>query len=286
MAVVSTSAVGIKDSRHTTTSGIINLMKWAPGYTIIEVMLFLAISGGLLMVAFIGFNGRNAAVQFSQAMQDVESQVKQVLSDVQNGNYPSPDDTSCRLDGSGAPIVETVSGSGSKLGTTNDCVFLGKILSFGFPDSRTVQVDTLVGNRSRAESTTNLALPRLAGVPLREELVLGWGAKVLAGPRTVTGKTYTNLFGVVNGLDATRQQPVAFSGTTYYADSTTAQNYVNADASYRASNSDHFAIGDNFTPAVICFERADGRQRAMLEIGSNGQSLTTRLTFDTPCGGS
>ncbi len=99
------------------------------GYTIVETMIFLGVTGVLLISAMSLMAGRQATVQFSQAVTDVQSRMQEVVGQVANGYYPNNGSFSCMVSGDGAPPTFD-STTPSVQGTSNDCVYLGKALSF------------------------------------------------------------------------------------------------------------------------------------------------------------
>src|SRR5947209_7153977 len=90
------------------------------GYTIVEVMIFLAVSGFMFIIAAQFVSGKQAHAEFRQGMNDVKAQVQQTINDVANGYFPSNSDFSCNTE-SGRPQPDTGStGQGQNKG----CVFM------------------------------------------------------------------------------------------------------------------------------------------------------------------
>ncbi len=257
------------------------------GYTIIEVVLFLAISSSLLGIAFVGFRDRQETTQFSQAMQDVQSSIQDTLNDTQNGFFLRATDTTCDLSGPGNTprVYSDATTTGKNLGSDQSCIFLGKVLVFGTPANPSeYRVYTVVGDRATG-TTTVLAKPTIAD-PLTNNKELRWGARVLdranIDPPAPTPKIYTNVIGAINGLATTRQLPVLFTGDEFKTDRAAQELYIETALAYGNPPAGRLAIGDSatYTPAILCFERSDGRQQAQIEIApGGGQSLTVRLDF-------
>src|ERR1044071_4210461 len=65
------------------------------GYTIVEVMVFLAISGFMFLIAAGFVAGRQSTAEFKQGMNSINDQMRQVINDVGNGFYPSNSDFTC-----------------------------------------------------------------------------------------------------------------------------------------------------------------------------------------------
>ena len=100
------------------------------GYTIVEVMIVLAVSGIMFLIAAQFINGKQEKAAFTQGSNDMASKLQQVVQDVTDGHY-SDVPLTCTVSGSGvgATISVTTTSSGEQ-GTASDCVFLGKIVSF------------------------------------------------------------------------------------------------------------------------------------------------------------
>lgn len=117
------------------------------GYTIVEVMVFLAISGFMFIIAATFVSGKQSRAEFKQGMNDINTQVQQVINDVSNGFYPSNSNFSCVANGfSGVSIS---SGSSTMQGANQGCVFMGKVIQFGINGSNGVNygIYTVAGNQ-------------------------------------------------------------------------------------------------------------------------------------------
>lgn len=102
------------------------------GYTIVEVMLFLAISGFMFVLAAIFINGKQANAEFRQGINDANTQLRTVMNDVVNGFYPSANNFQCMTNLSGAPYFPAgTKNQGQNLG----CLFIGKVVQFGVQGS-------------------------------------------------------------------------------------------------------------------------------------------------------
>lgn len=101
------------------------MQRVSSGYTIIEVMIFLAISAALLGSAINLITGRQNQVEFDQRMRDVQSKMQDWINDVSTGfTGGDPSQQNCTLNGT-TPVVKAG-------GSSNDpeCVFLGKAIQF------------------------------------------------------------------------------------------------------------------------------------------------------------
>lgn len=119
----------------------------ADGFTIVEVMIVLAVSGLLLISAIVLINGRQAKTEFTTGINDELSQIQQIITDTTDGYYPNNGDISC----TGNPGVGVVlKSAATKQGTNSGCIYLGSAIQFGLgstsPNSSTLGVLPIVGN--------------------------------------------------------------------------------------------------------------------------------------------
>jgi prepilin-type N-terminal cleavage/methylation domain-containing protein len=104
-------------------------MKGAPGgFTIIEVMIVLAISSIMLVSAAAVFSGRRASTDFSQSVYDLQSQIQSIANKVSSHNIPGLGQQNCSpasfgLSGTYRPLFGGASNSG-------ECIYLGQAIQF------------------------------------------------------------------------------------------------------------------------------------------------------------
>lgn len=172
------------------------------GYTILEMMIVLAISAAMFVTAVIALGGRQQEVQFSQAVRDFESRLQDNINDVSSGFFNNEGNVNCSVANVVSPTSEpsVSSGASDGQGTSDDCVFIGKVLHF-YPedpdtsddvrtDASTIFVYNVVGRRENSGnlsvSSLDQALPTAIGPsslvdPLNEEITilrLDWGLRV------------------------------------------------------------------------------------------------------------
>lgn len=101
------------------------------GYTIIEVMIVLAISGVMFLIAVQFINGKQGRASFTQGVNDMASNIQDSIEQVTDGRY-SDIPVSCAVSGSGLTFTAlTSSGStAANQGTNQDCIFIGKLFHF------------------------------------------------------------------------------------------------------------------------------------------------------------
>lgn len=116
------------------------------GYTIIEVMIFLAISLLLFVSAMVAIGGQQAHTEFKTAYNDVNTKFQQWIDEVVNGYSassagPVPSNLDC-ITGSGynglsprPQLQQVAAGTGQQRGANADCIFLGKAIQVTDEDS-------------------------------------------------------------------------------------------------------------------------------------------------------
>ncbi len=115
------------------------------GYTILEVMIFLAITGLLFVSAIVAVGGNQQRVQYSQTVRDFEVQIKDVINDVSDGFYPAFTEGSCTKTIGSPQIVNLIPGGVGTPGTNSDCINIGKVLMFNLDnETDNIGVGTIV----------------------------------------------------------------------------------------------------------------------------------------------
>lgn len=125
--------------------------KPAVGYTIVEVLIFLAVSGALLVSAGVVINGRQERTRFAQAVDDVGLTLQDYFNDVSTGYYPNNNNLFCSSE-LGGLTLQTMGSLGT--GTNAQCVFSGKL--FNFPTGTAgYTAYTVVSNASATSFATS-----------------------------------------------------------------------------------------------------------------------------------
>lgn len=107
------------------------------GYTIVETMIFLAVSGALFVSAMLLVNGQQQKAQFSQGVRDIDSRMQDIINNVDTGYYTDAGFSNnfyCNAIGSSYPTFAPSYG-GSKQGTNTTCIFVGQVVQFSVKDN-------------------------------------------------------------------------------------------------------------------------------------------------------
>lgn len=150
----------VKRRRLWYTEGIMsggkNKQPQSSGYTIIEVLIFLAVSGLMFLSAILFISGKQANAEYQQGMNDLNSQINTTINDVANGYYPSSQDFTCTVADEAAPPAFTHLPAGTQeTGTNAGCTFLGKVMQFGVNGTNGVgyNIYSVAGRRYATGST-------------------------------------------------------------------------------------------------------------------------------------
>lgn len=142
------------------------------GFTIIEVILFLAISGMLLLMAMIGSGEMARHARFSDTVNSFHSNVQRYYEEVTNGVNTRATTGAC--------------GAGSVEGGTDSCLLLGRVISFG-EDTSMGTVRYVTGSFNVADTGTIYDQIRAANVNVRDSgaqpIELAWGATFQSASR-------------------------------------------------------------------------------------------------------
>lgn len=118
------------------------------GYTIVEVMIVLAVSGLMFILAANFINGRQARNSFQQGVNELASRIQGVVSDVTDGHF-SDIPMTCTVGASGLDIIQAAT---PNQGSNPSCVFMGKMLHFK-QDETAYEVFSLAGAREKADGS-------------------------------------------------------------------------------------------------------------------------------------
>ncbi len=97
------------------------------GFTIVEVLIVLAITGLLFVSAAATISGRTNKTQFQQSINDIVTALRQNINSTAIGYYPNNGDFTC-TNSSNTMVIKQIA---NKQGMNGDCIFLGKAVQFG-----------------------------------------------------------------------------------------------------------------------------------------------------------
>lgn len=138
-------------------------IKQTSGFTIIEVMLFLSISGLLFVGLMVGVNTNINQQRYRDSVASFSGLLQQQYSEVANTRNDRDDGWRC----SGS-IVEQDPENGQARGTT-DCVFLGRYIR-SLDNGTKIEVGNVIGNEPAASALINSDNEALAAYAPRQSV--------------------------------------------------------------------------------------------------------------------
>lgn len=262
------------------------------GFTVVEVVIVMAVTGALLVSAMLVFSGKQADVQFNQAINDVQSQVNQIINNVQTGYYTRPVNFQC-TPGLGPSISQqqpNIVGGTNELGTNAGCTFVGRAIHFGVGGTNLTgfNVYNLVGRQLKYNTTDNAASlteanPIAMPVAYEQKNTLQYGLRAVSMHYGVSGGPVNNTTGIVVIMSSFGQVTDGGSTTTkMYAMSTTStptpsslnQSDVTAVNQINVAPAANLVL--NTSAVTICFDGGT-KLLGILTIGSYNRQLTTSL---------
>lgn len=270
------------------TNRLFSIQRGSRAFTIVEVLIVLAVTGMLFVSAAILIAGRRQQTEFNQAIRQVQQQIQQVINDVATGYYPKTDNFVCTVNGTNPP---TISPGVSEQGTNSDCIFMGRTIQFQVAGTSPEQfkVYTIVGRRlsstgsgddstSRATARPVAIAPSTAnpGVPDNSETyqLLGglttvsmvWGAS--SSPIGSVGFMQSLAPPTVGESASQTIRVIPVSNSTLGATSLLGVTQIN----------DNFATSAYDPNGVrICFASGGTNQSGLITIGGAGRQLSVTL---------
>lgn len=254
------------------------------GFTIVETLIVLGVSGVLFLAAILLVTGQQRKVEFTQAAQEIRSAIEQTITEVGTGYYNNPGNIRCTVSG-GNPVVVSAP-TGTAQGSNTGCIFLGKAIQFGVADTDPQQyiVHSLVGLQDNDGSLASVR-PRAIDIDgVRSVGVLRNGLQAVsmryvdAGMSAPIGAVaFVNGLGgfssdnqLMSGTQQVSLVPVPASGQVPNTTKETVVGAVNSQLATAPVNPDGGVL--------ICFNNG-GDRSALVTIGSNNRTLSAKLDF-------
>jgi prepilin-type N-terminal cleavage/methylation domain-containing protein len=269
----------------------------AGGFTIIEVLIVLAVTGMLFVSAAIMISGRQSQAAFDQGIHQLQVQIQQSVNEVASGFFPGNANFTCNP-GAAGPIL---SGGSTGQGSNDGCIFVGKALQFKpapATDPEELYVYTLAGLKNnpsgQAVGSFGEAKPMVIGassshpaypsLTAKSQLQNGitvtdmcYGSYPCVAAKRIGAVAFTNSFATYSGgaIVSGSQQVLAIPvpGTTLNSDPEVAAEAINADGGNK------LVAGQALTPTsiYICFGSGGTNQSGLIKIGGSGRDLSVTL---------
>ena len=255
------------------------------GYTIVEVMIVLAVSGMMFAIAASFINGKQANTAFTQGANELGSKIQLVIGQVTDGQYSDAAISCTHTTGS---TVVSAGLSGDQQGANSKCVFLGKLLHFSVnsePDK--FNVYSVAGGRAnddnQAELTFADSVPTIIA-PLTSEYTTPQSLEVTQVTATdTTGVVLAGdfMFGFLQGLGSKDKTGALSNGSqaiSLYAVKSVGSSIDKPTAYAKVLKTQLFAA----SKVQICL--SDGSRHAIISLGNDdvtGQNVNSQLNVDT-----
>jgi prepilin-type N-terminal cleavage/methylation domain-containing protein len=267
------------------------------GFTIVESLIVLAVSGVLLVSATTMIQGQQSKARFRSAMTDITSKIQSTINEAGSGYYPPNIPFTCTQVAGNVSISAVAAGQG----TNRDCIYLGRAMMFGIQpvtDPQQYVIHTLVGLRaSGGQEATTYAQTRLraisppsspAAVDLSETKTLQYGTTVRFMRRAADSVPIVGVAFVIapgqNGYNASGELRSGSAITTIVPiPGAGTPGLTKTNGVSQVANQFQLAVPPREGAAEICFSSGATNQSGLVTIGSGGGNSTVDLRiFSTP----
>jgi type II secretory pathway pseudopilin PulG len=230
------------------------------GYTIVEVLIVLAVSAMMFVVAANFINGKQERTAFNQGSNELVSQLQSILDDVKDGHYS---DVPINCSTASGPVTFPVVASPGQ-GSNQDCVFMGKLVHFyesGTPLPERYEVISLAAKRADTGSvlsdvapimdlTTQVTVPQsldITDIQVTDSSGLHLSSSIGFAQSLIVGGSTQPMSIVYNNPSLSNSGPITVSTSIDGSNTMVAQS------------------------AIFCV--TDGTRQAKIIIGGNGNQL-------------
>lgn len=260
------------------------------GFTIVETMIVMAVTGIMFISVVLLINGKQQRAQFQFAVKDVQTQIRQIMTETTAG-YNQLGNNTCSSFG-GKPKLAT--GTTDTLGTNASCVFLGKTIIFS-QDKESFLVAPVIGLRQPITTDfqgvfaadLNSSKPILSTDTIASQMMLQFGLSPVAMyvgddlAQKVGSVSFVLTPGVKDispGNQGTTSQNlniVAVTNGSSLANSIDAERSAVETAMQNGtvSSRDYINSTDDKVKVSICFNSGTTNQSLLLTIGSGGNGI-------------
>lgn len=263
------------------------------GFTIVEVMVFLAISGVTFLIAASFISGKEAQAEYNTGMNQANLRVKTIINNVSNGNYALPNGSalSCSFS-AGKPDVTEVAPQPNNV-AMEGCTFVGTVLEPDYNNNpnqyylfTVAGCQNYIGAGSSYQCSNSPSDPIPTNLEEEQPQVVNW---LSSSKEWDNGVALTRIY-YVNGTSWDQISALGFFGSFPSMNNSVMESgaepvnlvYFNGNSANTAQ--DITSLGSNGPNGrlmtggyvVMCFQGAKG-QKGSIDIGSNngGQQLNT-----------
>ena len=233
------------------------------GFTIVEVLIFLAVSSALMVSAFTLISGSQNKASFTQSINDVQQQIDSVINNVANGYYSAGEtQKQCVLNGG----IPDFTGNTVARGNSADCIFLGRFIAFT-DGSDEYTVYNVAGRRQKDGSDVKtMADANPTIIPDTEQ-------KYTLKNGLTFNSNGVNAFGFFNGLGTSNGiSDSGYQQASFYGFNSSASQLLPTDFAGAFDNGK-----DPTNGYALCFNSGTTNQSGVITIGGSGRTATSSL---------
>ena len=237
------------------------------GFTIVEVLIFLAVSSALMVSAFTLISGSQNKASFTQSINDVQQQIDSVINNVANGYY-SAGETQSKCTIVNDELKFDTNGTKVTRGSSAQCIFLGRFIAFT-DGSDEYTVYNVAGRRQKDGSDVKtMAEANPTIIPDTEQkYTLKNGLTFEKDPVGVTNNAFGFFNGLGNGISDSGYQQASFYGFKSSASQLLPTGFAQ-DFDYGKDPTNGYAL---------CFNSGTTNQSGVITIGGSGRTATSSL---------
>ncbi|MEX2006757.1 MAG: hypothetical protein WD877_01075 [Candidatus Saccharimonadales bacterium] len=263
--------------------------RFRAGYTFIEALIVLAISTSFFLGAMVLVNGQQSKTGFSGAMRDLESRVRNYVSQVTSGTFPDSAGYSCEVNATGHPVLSPAAGG---IGESSECLFLGRAIQ-AVPSHDHLYIYPVIGTKNAYNGANNLGTAATGFNQINTSPAVSSGGQFLL----------VDEYKLLDGASVLKTSVAGSSGdfslagfyTALSSDGGSASNSLLAKAYPLISTTDTIKSAalkscleknppcaelSDFSRWDLCVQSGDGNQTAILSINNTAAGITTKLSFE------
>ena len=261
------------------------------GFTIIEVLVVLAVTAAMFLLAVFSIDGKQNTAEFQQSINDIQSSLQQEIDEVSAGDYANTDNFTCN--GTSGTLI--ISKGVNQQGSNNGCIYLGKVLQFAVKGTSPQQFlsYTVAGLQNNtgtlASATPDVIAPGVAtnkgafpDASIPNELHYGLNVvSMTSGGHNIGAVAFISSLGSYSG-----GQLVSGSQTLSLIPVYNSSLNATEGATVDAINTNLATSPVNPSGGVlICFASGGTKQSGLITIGGGGQqlSITLKIYGDQTC---
>lgn len=243
------------------------------GFTVVETLIFLAVSALLFASAMTLVVGRQGKLQFTNAVREFEAQLTDVANDVGTGYFEADSSLRCHTNIGGYPAITPPN--------TNECIFVGRTIALGSSYSQ-YNTFTMVGLRNNASGNPVSQLmdtkPQVFDASLKKTTSLEGGATIACVKISGTSGCPNTAISFVSRLNGNLLESSSTGGSGIVADLYTSVGFGSPNASAINATLPTINKLSSDQSLTICLRSGSSDQHAIITIsGASSVSIKSEI---------